>query len=309
MNRYVLGMDGGGTKTAALAMDLSGKELLRLQGGPMNLNGETPDVIRDVIHQLLQETKAKLGPEYELVGLCIGAAGISNAAAEQVIRSTVERSHYSGALLLTGDHATALAGALGRAEGIILISGTGSICAGRTADGREARAGGRGHIIDDEGSGYAMGRDVLRAVIEAQDGRGPETCLTEAVYHQLGIRDANDIVAFVHTPSRPKRDIAALAQLLSDSLAQQDAVAMGIYQKAAFHLSRLIFAVADRLDYHTGEVALAGSALKNSDYLRSCLEVLAKEREPGLKLVLPHNDAAWGAAYLARTLVKDQNHL
>ena len=306
MKQYVLGLDGGGTKTAVLATDLSGKELLRLQGGPMNLNGQTPEAVQQVIIQLIRNAATQIGPAYELAGICIGAAGISNASAQSLIRSAVQETGFYGTILLTGDHTTALAGALGHAEGIILISGTGSICAGRTQEGKEARAGGRGHIIDDGGSGYAMGIDILHAVIEAEDGRGPSTCLTEAVHRSLQTKTVEDIVSFVHTPNRAKHDIADLARLLPEALEQQDAVAMDIYQKAAFQLSRLVTAVATRLNYHTGEVALAGSALQNSAYLRTCLYHDLQKKEPELTLVLPRHDAAWGAAYLARSAAEEK---
>ena len=194
MGLYVLGLDGGGTKTLAQAMNAEGTPLFRVGGGALNLNSETPDRVRAVVRDILQQAGRQAGGPPAAV--CIAAAGVSNPAAAQVLRAGAQDAGYAGPGQVTGDHMAALAGALGRPEGLILSAGTGSICAGRTADGREARSGGFGHLIDDEGSGYAMGRDVLRAVIEAWDGRGPETCLTKQVCETLNVQDAAGIVAF-----------------------------------------------------------------------------------------------------------------
>ena len=302
MGLYVLGLDGGGTKTLAQAMNAEGRPLFRVGGGALNLNSETPDRVRAVVRDILQQAGRQAGGPPAAV--CIAAAGVSNPAAAQVLRAGAQEAGYAGPVQVTGDHMAALAGALGRPEGLILIAGTGSICAGRTADGREARSGGFGHLIDDEGSGYAMGRDVLRAVIEAWDGRGPETCLTKQVCETLNVQDAAGIVAFVYAPVCTKRDIAALARLLPQAAAADDAAALAIYRRAARELARLAEAVARRLKLEQAELALAGSALVNDAFLRQCLSQELTRLEPGLTAVLPRQDAAMGAALLAREMLR-----
>lgn len=84
-----------------------------------------------------------------------------------------------GVIRLVGDHETALAGALEEPAGVILIAGTGSICYGVNESGAKFRAGGYGHIIDDAGSAYAIGRDILKAVVRSSDGRQGQTVLKE----------------------------------------------------------------------------------------------------------------------------------
>ncbi|MEI3013924.1 MAG: hypothetical protein V8T36_03730 [Ruthenibacterium lactatiformans] len=84
------------------------------------------------------------------------------------------------------------------------MAGTGSICFGRDAAGKTARSGGYGHKIDDEGSGYALGRDALAAVVRAQDGRGPRTLLTDLVFAQLKVVDVGGLVQFTYDPQTEK---------------------------------------------------------------------------------------------------------
>lgn len=302
MDGYVLGLDGGGTKTLAQAADAAGRPLFRLAGGALNLNSETQEKVRAAVRGLLEQARAQAGPQRRLDAVCIAAAGVSNPAAADVLRAGAADAGFDGPVRVVGDHIAALAGALGRPEGIVLIAGTGSICAGRTADGREARAGGRGHLIDDEGSGYAMGRDVLRAVVQAEDGRGPQTCLTQAVYQALGAEDMGDVVAYVYAPQRTKREIAALAKLLPQAAAQGDEAAHAIYAHAARELAKLAAAVAARLDMPEGPLALAGGALVNDGELRARLEEELRRRCPGLRAVQAAHDAAQGAAVLAAQL-------
>lgn len=295
---YALGLDGGGTKTLAQATDLAGRDLFRVRGGALNPNSEPPDQIRATLRSLLQQAAAKAGSPPAAV--CVAAAGISNPAARILLEQAVREAGFAGPLCVTGDHMAALAGALGRPEGIILIAGTGSICAGRTA-----RAGGRGHLIDDEGSGYAMGRDVLRAVVEAEDGRGPATCLTDQVFQTLGVADVGGVVSFVYAPDRSKREIAALAQLLPDAARRNDEAALAIYERAGRELARLAAAVSVRLALPQTELALQGIVLQNDAFLRRQLDVYLARLAPGLVPVLPRQDAAFGAALLARQLLTE----
>ena len=302
MGLYVLGLDGGGTKTLAQATDETGADLFRVGGGALNPNSETPDRVRATVREILDEAVRTAGAQPAAV--CVAAAGVSNPDARRLLEQAVRDAGFEGPLSVTGDHMAALAGALGRPEGMILIAGTGSICAGQTADGRTARAGGRGHLIDDEGSGYAMGRDVLRAVVEAEDGRGPATCLTERVYRELGAENLGDVVSFVYAPECTKRDIAALAKLLPEAAAEKDEAALAIYDRAGRELARLAAAVAKQLELSEGELALAGSALRNDEQLRRCLNAHLAQLAPGIVTVLPRQDAAFGAALLARQLLK-----
>lgn len=306
LKEYVLGLDGGGTKTLAAAEDLAGRELFRLEGGALNPNGEAPAAVKATLAALLSEAARKAGPGSRLAAVCVGAAGVSNPAARALLEQSMAETGFAGAALITGDHAAALAGALGRPEGMILISGTGSVCFGCAPGGREARAGGRGHLIDDEGSGYAMGRDVLRAVVRAEDGRCPATCLAGAVSKALGIGSMDELIRFVYAPGRPKRELAALARLLPAAAEQGDAAALKIYERAGRELALLADTVARRLGLGAGELALAGGVLRHDGRLRETLIKRLALLQPGLHILPPQKDAASGAALLARRLLKDE---
>ena len=191
--RYAAGMDGGGTKTVLEARAPDGRVLLRERFGPLNLNSAAAQAVRETMQGCTDALARLPGGLEACAALCVGSAGVSNPQARALLEQMLRRCGYRGALLLTGDQETALAGALGAPCGMVLIAGTGSICFGRDAAGKTARSGGYGHKIDDEGSGYALGRDALAAVVRAQDGRGPRTLLTDLVFAQLKVVDVGGL--------------------------------------------------------------------------------------------------------------------
>ena len=162
MMPYYVGIDGGGTKTAVELRTRGSAAHSRAVFGPLNCNSD-----RTAAAKTLTDTLAWLAAQPEGLagcdGLCIGSAGISNPDAYNFIQDIIRAGGYTGPLQIVGDQVTALAGALGQPVGTVLIAGTGSICYARTADGREARSGGWGSLMDDEGGGFALGRDALAA--------------------------------------------------------------------------------------------------------------------------------------------------
>src|SRR5213078_4483038 len=101
----------------------------------------------------------------------------------------MRRIGHRSRVLVVNDALIALAAGAGDDPGIVIISGTGSIVYGRNERVEAARAGGWGHMIGDEGSGYWIGREALAAVMRAGDGRGPETGLTAAMLAHFQVDD------------------------------------------------------------------------------------------------------------------------
>ena len=192
-----------------------------------------------------------------------------------------------------------VAGALGAPCGMVLIAGTGSICFGRDAAGKTARSGGYGHKIDDEGSGYALGRDALAAVVRAQDGRGPRTLLTDLVFAQLKVVDVGGLVQFTYDPQTDKKQIAALAPLVARAYEAGDEAAKAVVEKACRELALLVEPVARALHMEDGVLALTGSILLRDKAVREGTAALLRMRFPGMRLAEPKSDAAAGAALLA----------
>ena len=199
---FIAGIDGGGTHTRIEMRDMDNCLVRRGDFGPFNINsiGET------AFRGLLREVFAWCGGMENCARLCVGAAGISNPKVGEILGEELAQAGFAGQWKLCGDQEIALRGAMD-GPGVVIISGTGSICFGKNAAGQTARSGGFGHLIDDGGSGYALGRDVLACAVRSVDGRIRAPELLQAVCDRLG-SGPEGIVPFVYSPKTDKAAIA-----------------------------------------------------------------------------------------------------
>lgn len=294
---YVIGIDGGGTKTRVAVCAPDGTLLRRETLGAFNLSAIGEDGFRRRTEEIL----ALCGDMRGCGAICVGGAGVSGAAAGEILRAELAAHGFAGKLLLCGDHEIALAGAM-QTPGCVLIAGTGSVCYGKNAAGETFRCGGGGHIIDDPGSGYTLGRDALAAALRTEDGRLSENALHAAVMDAVGGHDIQGIFDFVYFSRRGKSDIAALAPLVLRCAEQGDAVSLAILRRGAAELARLVSAVTGRLGLDKkSPCALAGGLLaENNIYRRTVCEALA----PFCRPAKPEHGALFGAVQLALAAVK-----
>ena len=294
---YVIGIDGGGTKTRLAVCAPDGTLLRQETLGAFNLSAIGEDGFRRRTEEIL----ALCGDMRGCGAICVGGAGVSGAAAGEILRAELAAHGFAGKLLLCGDHEIALAGAM-QTPGCVLIAGTGSVCYGKNAAGEAFRCGGGGHIIDDPGSGYTLGRDALAAALRTEDGRLSENALHAAVMDAVGGHDIQGIFDFVYFSRRGKSDIAALAPLVLRCAEQEDAVSLAILRRGATELARLVSAVTSRLGLDKkSPCALAGGLLAEKNiYRRTVCEALA----PFCRPAKPEHGALFGAVQLALAAVK-----
>ena len=293
----VAGIDGGGTRTTLELWRGSGEDRTRRTFGPFNLNSIGEQKYRELLSEIF-EAIAQSG---ECSKICIGAAGISNPDVGRIAHEAAEQYGFSDKLVLKGDQEIALYGAMSGGAGAILISGTGSICNGRDRNGRTVRVGGWGHLIDDVGSGYAIGRDVLTAVVRAYDGRGEKTVLTELVQNYWGCKSIGEIIAKTYL-STDKSTIAALSHAAEDGASAGDSTAKRILRKNAEDLCELAATVYRRLGEQTLPLCLMGGLLTHQTIFRQEVETRIKTGYEGILLKQPDMDAASGAALWAWNL-------
>lgn len=296
--KYVCGWDGGGTKTEVLCVNELGDVLANESFGPLNINGVGRDVVAKSVKDCVAFMASLPGGLDACQALVIGVAGVSNVEVSGFITGCVRACGYTGRLDLQGDQDIALAGAV-EGPGAVLVAGTGSVCCGRDENGVKGRAGGRGHLIDDEGSGYAIGRDILRAVVRADDGRIPPTVLTAMVYEQLGVSSIPQIITWLYSPDTGKKDVAALTPLLLRALDLDDHAARAIAHKAASELSQLACALWKTLHLDHGELALVGSILTRCEVIREEVKALCTAQHPHMDVRFARGTPAQGAAQLA----------
>src|SRR5258706_8049587 len=209
----VVAVDGGQSSTLALVATTAGQILGAGSAGPSNHFHEPggPERLEGALRQSITGALQSADATTDQVKyVCLGMTGSKDQArqiTEQILPSAAVQSHW--------DMVTALAGASLTRPGVVVIAGTGSIAYGRREDGRDARAGGWGYLMGDEGSGYAIGRAALQAAAHAADGRGASTRLLEAIPAYFKVHTFDDVRNTIYGATVTRPQIAGLAAVVA----------------------------------------------------------------------------------------------
>jgi N-acetylglucosamine kinase-like BadF-type ATPase len=296
---HVLGIDVGGTKTVCLLADEQGRILAegREQGANLQEAGEL--VLEKVLHSVMERTLADRGIVPSTI--CLGIAGVDRTADEAIVRDIMKRIGYKARILVVNDALIALQAGVGEEPGIVIVAGTGSIAYGRNAKGEASRAGGWGHVLGDEGSGYWIGRLALRAVVRHADGRGRETSLTPRLLAHFGMERAAELIHTVYRDDFSPRAIAGLAKYVQQSRDEGDEVASSILTRAADELLAAATAVMMRLELGEQQFSfvLAGGMFQALSSLCEQLELRLPALAPKSRTFRLQPEPALGAVQLA----------
>lgn len=298
--KVFVGIDGGGSKTLALAVDEQGHELGRGVAGPSNYHVTGVPAAYKALDLAVTTALASVSAECQLVALCLGMAGAGRPADRAVLRAWADVRYPHVPTRLVHDAALLLAAGTPEGWGVALISGTGALAYGEDHVGRNARAGGWGYLLGDEGSGYATGLAGLRAVARAADGRGPQTTLTAAVLAHWGLDAPPDLIRYVYRQEVGREAIAALAALVDAAAGARDGVAQALVAEAGRELALAIQSVAQQLDFTCAfPCALAGGLLVKGHSVREALFQAAEDLGLELSPVALVKEPAVGAVRLA----------
>jgi len=290
-----LGVDGGQSSTSAIIGDESGRIVGAGRGGPCNhvKTGEGRQKFVSAMETSVGAACAAAGVDphgVRFVSACLGFSG-GPKDKEALLHETLPADRIT----VTHDGLIALSGATAGKPGIIMIAGTGSFCFGRNAAGETARAGGWGFIYGDEGGGFDITRQALRAALRMEEGWGPATSLRARLLEATGAVDANDLNHRFYTPEFSRPQIAGFSKLVNEAALEGDAVAREILFQGAQHLAMFVAAARNRL-FREGEdaaVAYIGGVWR-SDLLRERFRSLV-ELEDGNHVGPPVYGPAAGA--------------
>jgi glucosamine kinase len=297
--RYVLGVDGGATKTLAAVLDLQQRQLHLGHGASSNADAVGARAATESLLRATDEAldRAGIAPE-RLDGAVLAVAGTdTDAIAEHV------RAARPPGWVVVNDVVGAWATATGARPGAAAISGTGSNVFGVGRVGGETRswrAGGWGHILGDEGSGYWLATRSLRAALADRDRSGPRTALSEAAVEFFAVRSVEQLAALVYSKPLTKGEIAAFAVETARVAHAGDAVARALYERAARELGAQVLAVIERTGL-TGEfpVGLIGSAFKAGSVFVDPLAALLRHSAAGVRVEVVEMAPVGGCLLLA----------
>ena len=257
--RFVVGVDGGGSRTRAVVADETGTAIGSAQGGPSAVRPGDVERSASTIAAVVADALAAADASDTAPSvLSVGVAGVGREPERLELERALVARGLADEVVVQPDALVALEDAFGDGAGILLIAGTGSVAYGRGPTGVVARCGGWGPVCGDEGSGVWIGRRALSVVTAAADGREPETALTGVVVTAAEVSSVEDLIGWAAkaTPA----DLASLAPVVLQCADSGDARATAIASFATEELMLHVVALARRLftDERRGRARRAG---------------------------------------------------
>ncbi|MDH7601649.1 MAG: BadF/BadG/BcrA/BcrD ATPase family protein [Armatimonadota bacterium] len=299
---YILGVDGGGSKTEAAVIDENRRVLGRGLAGGSNTNfvsrKEAVSSYVSAVKQALDE--AGLRPQQIAAAGCTFCSAAPDAFAELGLQVKP---------IPIGEHQVAFERAgLQEVYGVVLIAGTGSSCFGFGKDGRRFHAGGHGPLLGDEGGGYDIGLQALRTALKAEEGRKPPTMLVEAACEYFGVRNARSVVSRLAGLQIEQPLIAGFAARVAECARQGDEAALEILRYAGTALGELAAFVAGRIFDRADRfpVVLAGGVFNAGDLVVEPLRAVVSAQFPGADYAAARMNPGEAAARVTLKLVESR---
>jgi len=295
MPELFLGVDGGQSGTFALIGDRTGRVIGAGHSGPSNHVSASEGTAKftAAIRDCLKAACTEAGLDSAAVRFASSCLGFSGGPADK--QGILKDILSSDRTIVTHDALIALSGATAGDPGLIVIAGTGSIAFGRNAENETARAGGWGFIFGDEGSGFDIARQALRAALRFEEGWGPPCSLRPLLLDATGARNINELLHRFYTPEFPRPRVAGFAKLVDQAAENGDQTATEILHEAARQLAALAAAVHDQLfgEGETTHVSYIGGVFRSRTVVDR-FRILV-ESEPGNQVAPPVYGPAAGA--------------
>lgn len=294
---YIIGVDGGGTKTEAVAYDLEGNVLGKSLTGFANLINGKEEALKNIVSAIKELTD-----KYELSkldGLYLGIAGAETGDNLEVIKATITKE-IGVTPVVVNDGELALRAMLKGEDGILTIAGTGSIAFGINKDKSE-RCGGWGHILGDEGSGYKLSIEAIKNMIYEKDNSLEKSKLTIKLMEKINIKEIDDVIGFVYSSSKDK--IAIGGPVVSMLAEEGDKLAIEILENEAKALAKTTENVYKKLGFEKCSIGLVGGVVRKSRIFRATFEKALRENINVISFIDEDVSPAKGAYYMHKKTI------
>lgn len=304
--QYLIGMDGGGTKTACVVTDLEGNKLYECTGGPSTFLMLGADKVAEMLFNLISECCTHLNAGFEdFRSIVLGTTGAGRRSdAERMenafLNYAAERNAVINKFQVESDGRIALEGAFSGKPGSILIAGTGSFMLGKDFQGNIHRVGGFGRFIGDQGSGYMLGRRGLCMIAKDYDGRGEKTALTKLLAERMNIDSPENLIIAVY---KNNFDIASVAPLVMEAAASGDEVCHSILEEESHELVLHIFAMMKKLKEPAMNLSLIGGIISTENPFSAIFIERVHKLIPNVHIQEPEFPPAMGAVFMAQKLM------
>jgi N-acetylglucosamine kinase-like BadF-type ATPase len=304
---YIIGIDGGGTKTHCLLASLDGKIIHECYGGPSNFLVQGIEPVSATLLNLINTCTDKLKISHEEIEfVLLGTTGAGRQSdAERLEQGFVEYLKKQDLKInrfrVESDARIALEGAFTGKPGSILIAGTGSIMFGKDAQGIIHRVGGFGRYLGDEGSGYMLGKKGLVAVSKEFDGRGNPNMISQLLKEKFNISSSEILITEIY---KNNFDIAKVAPLVIQAAEKNDELALKIIEDETDELLLHISTMHKKLNEKILYAAFVGGIITNKNIYSDTLRKKIDEKLLNVVVKDAENSPAIGAVLMAKQILK-----
>ena len=305
-DQYVVGVDGGATKTLALIGTATGKVLGMGVAGSSNYHNIGELAASKAIKTAVARAAKQTGLAKRKVSTAVVAlAAVDSAEDFRVARRFVRRANVAEESIVIHDSVAALYAATQGLPGVIVNSGTGCFAAGINKAGEYVRVGGWGYLIDDKGSAFDIGMKAITMAFRMTDGRTPPTGLTTLLKRRLGVKIFDEILDVIYANKLSVEEIAWVAPLVSKA-ASTDKVCRRILNEAGLSLAELAITAARRLRMTNSSFRLAtvGGGFKSGRYLLEPFTSAVADVCPRARIISLKDEPAKGAYLIATKLAQ-----
>ena len=296
---YIIGVDGGATKTEAVAYSLEDQVISQGYAGFGNLHLDFYKAVNniiDAIQQCMNKIKEQDQPG-ECLGIYLGIAGIEDSDKVEKVETLLKEKFHCKVQALH-DSELAHAAIFKGADGIITISGTGSVSYG-LCKGKRARTGGWGHILGDEGSGYNIALEAFKRMTIEDDSGWVRSELTQTIMSKLNADTVNDIKGFIHSAS--KGEIAAYAPMVVELAKASEINSVNILKQAGKELAIMTERLYKKLGINESiNIGVNGSILSKVDIVREEFRSCLERDLDSVNIIVEDISSTKGACYLHR---------
>lgn len=282
--KYVIGVDGGGTKTMAALADSEGKISKLVKTGPSNLrNVGIGKAILNICQAIKKVKKGK-----KIGSIFIGLAAIEEEfkfEKEKIKREIRKKIKFRGKLEIGSDQIVAFRSGADEKNGIVLIAGTGAVCHG-WKNGKEAKTSGWGWL-DDEGSGFWVGQRGFQAIFKELDGRGEKTLITKLVFKNWRLKKKEDFLKKVYGKDSI-RQVSLISRIVDEAAKRGDRIARKIMEEAGKELVFNVKKVIEKLNFKNEEfpIVLIGRVFESEIVLKIVKKEI-KKIAPKAQFLIP----------------------
>lgn len=294
---YIIGIDGGATKTRGLLARSDGRIIDRLTVGPTNYRTrgieEASHLLSNLVSSLLDDTNLQLDDLEIIVG---GMAGVHEDFDKKRIEEGLRKALPTEGgvkIEITNDLYIALVGGLQQEFGVVTNAGTGAISIGANKSGRRFLSDGWGYLLGDSGSGFWIGLEAMKATLKSADNRGRDTALEEMIVTHYSLEKTPELlnIAYSDNGSAEIDKIAGLSPLVFTAAQEGDEIALEIIVRAGEELAKTTCAVVDALELTEKEFPLVLSGgVFDANFKGPLVDkfvAILDERCPGFQLTDP----------------------